>query len=189
MRRFFCGSIVSLLLILVFLVNGCGVDVDPVTPQTGTVVVACQPDDQPLPWSLVFPDGTSAVGFSDSTLSNVVEGQYTISWGIVEGWNRPNPDHSTKILTAGYLITFSGTYTEIYAPEGTIVIDSTPDGLDAPWDLAGPDGYTLADTGDTTLINMAIGNYTLTWGEIADFLLPEPASRIQDELHMLILAW
>ncbi|MFO7609327.1 MAG: formylglycine-generating enzyme family protein [Candidatus Krumholzibacteriia bacterium] len=60
------------------------------------------------------------------------------------------------------------------AGTGTIVIDPSPDALEAPWTLSGPDPRSGA--GDATLTGMPVGAYTLTWGEVAGWARPASAS-------------
>jgi uncharacterized protein (TIGR02145 family) len=55
---------------------------------------------------------------------------------------------------------------------GTIVIDPTPDSINAPWSITGPDGYTSSGNGDDTLTNLEIGDYTISWGIVPDWIRP-----------------
>lgn len=59
---------------------------------------------------------------------------------------------------------------------GTIVIDANPDSIGGPWRLDGPSGDVSAGAGDTILGGMVTGRYRLTWGGVADWSLPVPAS-------------
>lgn len=59
---------------------------------------------------------------------------------------------------------------------GTIVLDPEPNALSAPWQLAGPAGYLLAASGDTTLTGLDPGGYTVTWGAVTGYLTPDPES-------------
>jgi hypothetical protein len=63
---------------------------------------------------------------------------------------------------------------------GTIVVDAEPELLAAPWQLNGPDGYSLLADGDTTLTGMAPGSYTLIWLPVPNWLEPSPAQVVQD---------
>jgi formylglycine-generating enzyme required for sulfatase activity len=47
-----------------------------------------------------------------------------------------------------------------------------PDTLDAPWSLAGPDGYSGSGSGDSTLAGMTPGSYTVTWGDVTGWIKP-----------------
>jgi len=55
---------------------------------------------------------------------------------------------------------------------GTIFINSIPDSINAPWSISGPDGYTSSGNGDDTLTNLEIGDYTITWGIVPDWIKP-----------------
>jgi len=61
------------------------------------------------------------------------------------------------------------------APEirtGTVVIDANPDNINAPWVLDGPAKLSYSGSGDSTLIDMSLGDYTLTWGDVMDWVTP-----------------
>lgn len=61
------------------------------------------------------------------------------------------------------------------APQtGTLTIDAAPDDIAAPWQVAGPDGYAQSGSGDATLADLAPGDYTLTWGDVAGWAAPSP---------------
>jgi len=55
---------------------------------------------------------------------------------------------------------------------GTIVINPMPDVIDAPWTLAGPNDNGRNDNGGATLSDMAVGEYTLTWGDVSGWTTP-----------------
>lgn len=57
-----------------------------------------------------------------------------------------------------------------------IAIDPDPDSIDAPWQIAGPDGFSRSGTGDATLADMDLGDYTLTWGAVTGWNQPDPAT-------------
>ncbi len=63
---------------------------------------------------------------------------------------------------------------------GTIVIDPEPDDIDAPWRILGPEGFDRSGTGDTTHLDLAPGDYALTWGEVSGWSLPNPATETLD---------
>ena len=60
---------------------------------------------------------------------------------------------------------------------GTVVINPLPDALDAPWELVGPAGYSEDGTGDMTLSKLDPGDYTVTWGDITDWVTPVGETR------------
>jgi formylglycine-generating enzyme required for sulfatase activity len=60
---------------------------------------------------------------------------------------------------------------------GSIVIDAQPDGIDAPWQLTGPGGFILADAGDSTLLDLDVGEYTVTWGAVTGWFAPATSTQ------------
>jgi len=56
-------------------------------------------------------------------------------------------------------------------PTGTIII-APADGLDAPWTLSGPDGYTSSGIGASELADRAVGVYTIVWGAVGAWTAP-----------------
>ena len=49
----------------------------------------------------------------------------------------------------------------------------------APWTLTGPNSFSQTGTGDQALTNLAPGDYTLTWGNVAGWTKPSPATSTQ----------
>lgn len=68
------------------------------------------------PWTLTGPNSFTQTGKGDLTLTNLAPGDYTITWGDVNGWTKPSPATSTQTLTAGGTITFIGTYRKVGLP-------------------------------------------------------------------------
>jgi hypothetical protein len=64
-------------------------------------------------------------------------------------------------------------------PTGTIIINREPNNIGAPWQLTGPDALNEMGFGDAVLGEMALGSYTLTWGAVAGWTAPDPASATQ----------
>ncbi len=60
-----------------------------------------------------------------------------------------------------------------------ITINPEPNAIDAPWQLAGPGDFSDSGTGDETLEDLAAGDYTITWGAVAGWTTPSPASATQ----------
>lgn len=58
------------------------------------------------------------------------------------------------------------------AEVGTVMVAPVPAGLDAPWTLAGPADSVETGTGERTLAGRAVGEYTITWGNLADHVTP-----------------
>jgi formylglycine-generating enzyme required for sulfatase activity len=57
---------------------------------------------------------------------------------------------------------------------GTVTVAPGPDGLDAPWSLAGPCGYSTSGSGAATIQDRTPGEYTLTWGSLFGYATPSP---------------
>ena len=153
----------------VFFLVGCGDD-DPVKPpaDTGTIVIDQTPNALVgAGWTLTGPQTESGSG--DATLADMPVGQYTLTWAAVSGYITPSSD--TQTLATDGTITFSGTYVEDSADTGTIVIDQTPNALvGAGWTLTGP--QTESGSGDATLADMPVGQYTLTWAAVSGYITP-----------------
>ncbi len=157
-----------------FLCFGCSSDDGgTTTPTDGTVAINCTPDAIDAPWSLAGPGSLAAVGRGDSTMSAMDTGDYTITWGSVAGWVSPAAE--TRTLSAGATVTFAGAYTEV-TTSGRLEIDGEPDSIDPPWSLVGPEGFSQSGVGDLDLPTAAVGEYTLTWGDLVDWITPDPAA-------------
>jgi hypothetical protein len=64
-------------------------------------------------------------------------------------------------------------------PLGMVVIDGGPEPLATPWTLRVANGLFATGSGDSTLLNMTPGTYTLTWGEVEGWETPDPAESSQ----------
>ncbi len=93
------------------------------------------------------------------------------TFALVPGWDEPN--------MAFFVFVQSQTTKEIlqaaravadYA--ATVVIDGEPDGIAAPWQLTGPNGFDVSGEGDTTVPVFFAGPYTLTWLAVPGWELP-----------------
>ena len=58
---------------------------------------------------------------------------------------------------------------------GTIVIDPSSGIQNTPWNLEGP--VDISGFADTTLVDMPIGEYTLTWGTLSGWTSPSNSTR------------
>lgn len=131
------------------------------------------------------PAGHAQTGAGDMTLANMAAGNYSVTWGGVSGWLKPSPATVTQTLAASGSLTFTGTY---LARLGDIVIDVEPNATAAGWELAGPNGYSTAGAGDTTLDDLLIGSYTITWAEVGGYVAPAPETAELAEGQTLTLA-
>lgn len=73
----------------------------------------------------------------------------------------------------------SGT-TEEPALKATVIVDCSPDGIDCPWQLTGPNDYSQDGQGDETLSEREPGEYTLTWGTVLGYDGPSLGSETKD---------
>ncbi len=55
---------------------------------------------------------------------------------------------------------------------GTLVVDAEPDGVNAPWNLQGPEGLNITGAGDRSLNMFFTGNYTLTFLDVPVWTSP-----------------
>ncbi|HOX27232.1 MAG TPA: hypothetical protein PLL30_16055 [Candidatus Krumholzibacteria bacterium] len=55
---------------------------------------------------------------------------------------------------------------------GTIVVDPSPDAINPPWELLGPDDYVHSGEGDETLEGRLPGEYTITWVDVDGYITP-----------------
>ena len=62
--------------------------------------------------------------------------------------------------------------------DGTVVIDSAPDELNAQWALQGPNSLMMTGFGDTTLAAAAPGEYWVSWGPIDEWEEPDGYSQV-----------
>jgi hypothetical protein len=63
------------------------------------------------------------------------------------------------------------------APQGgTITVNPEPNSVNAPWQMTGPNGFTMSAAGDTVLADVTAGSYTLIWGAAPDWTTPIPAA-------------
>jgi formylglycine-generating enzyme required for sulfatase activity len=175
MTRF--TSIFMVLALICVSAVGCGED-DPAAPKdepetTGTIVVDRSPNTLSCTWQLTGPDSYLHNGTDDETLEDIEPGNYTLTWTEMSGWNCPSPLSETKAVAAGGTTTFTGTY---ILQAGSITIDPEPNAINAPWTLTGPSSYSHIGTGDETIPGLTPGTYTITWGAVTGWDLPDPAT-------------
>jgi len=133
----------------------------------GTVRIEILPELFAASWSLYFESVVVANGYGDSTLTRMPIGEYVMYWQQVDDWSRP-PSESALLYHDSEVV-FEGVYTRLF---GTIVIDTSPDSIDAPWKLHGPSGELLTGAGDTILTGKSVGSYNLQWRPVYDWWTP-----------------
>ncbi|MCK4538369.1 MAG: hypothetical protein KAV42_06185, partial [Candidatus Krumholzibacteria bacterium] len=122
MTRF--TSVFMALVLIITLGISCSDD-SPTTPkpsEKSTIIVDRAPNDLDCNWQLLGPVSYSYNGTDDETLTDLEPGDYTLTWGVVTGWDRPDPAVQAQTVAAGGSVTFSGTYTE-----AVVEIVSAPD--------------------------------------------------------------
>lgn len=62
------------------------------------------------------------------------------------------------------------------ADTNSLTIDGNPDSLDAPWTVAGPEGFSRSGNGDATLTDLEPGQYFVVWGEVEGWYTPSQSS-------------
>jgi predicted outer membrane repeat protein len=120
-------------------------------------------------WGTLWP-GTGNIS-AEPMFANPVAGDYTLMAGS------PCIDTGDPALPADPDDTRAdmGAYFGVSDPTGTITISVDPVPLRAPWVLTGPEGQVSA-AGDTTLAEMPVGEYILSWGNVAGWTAPTPSS-------------
>jgi formylglycine-generating enzyme required for sulfatase activity len=93
----------------------------------------------------------------------------------VEGY--VTPDEETAILVGGDILEFTAIY-DVFIDVGTIVIAINLDGLEASWQLNGPDEYSTTGIGNQTISDLVIGSYTITWETVEGYVTPDEETAI-----------
>ena len=164
-----CVLLLNLVAVVLLIVSGCSGDDATGPSDSGTIVINASPESVDAPWILAGPASSIATGNGSRVLTDQTVGDYTVTWIDVPRWSTPL--NETRSLAAGATLTFNGVYTELVG-NGTIVIDPTPDDIDAPWTLSGPSGYIENGNGDSALTHQVAGDYTLSWGDVAGWDAP-----------------
>lgn len=148
-----------------------GLYLEPETP-TGTLVINVEPDYLNARWQLASTEGWGGNGFGDQTIEGLPVGPYAVLWSDIDGYQTPQVVEKT--LAAGETLEFDGVYTVLEVPTGTVIIDPDPDALHAPWTMESDAGGFFSGAGDSTLAELPLGTYTLTWGDVDGFTPPTP---------------
>jgi hypothetical protein len=174
----FPRSLLALLLCALIAALGCSDD-DPPTrpapPTPGTITIQHLPDTIDAPWSLTGPGEYEHDSSGYAELEDMVPGEYTLTWGEVPHTELPDPATSTQTLEEDGALTFTGVY---IAEPGTVIVDPLIVGytLHAPWQLAGPEGFSASGQGRVVYSDRPVGAYTVTWGAYGSGTqLPDPS--------------
>jgi hypothetical protein len=115
--------------------------------------------------------GTLAGGASTSIIVSITSSANSLSDGnytdVIQFTNQTNGNGNTSRNVALSVDVID---------QGTVNIDATPDSINAPWVLTNTEGYVLNGNGDLTTYVVS-GEYTLTWGEIASWIKPNPQTK------------
>lgn len=176
------------MLTLAVLLAACSEDDNPTAaPQTGSIMIDSEPDEITAPWVLVGPSGTPSVGAGDALLSNLVVGDYSISWGSVSQWSSPTPAQVTAILTQDEVLRFDGVYTKNAA---SLILDVQPPSIPAVWTVTGPEGFVESGVGERTLGSLAQGLYHVEWGAVDCWVTPDPVDLVLEvDQHAIIVVY
>lgn len=184
MRRF-AHWLLALLLCAIVAAIGCSDD-DPVAPPDppipGTITIQHLPSTIDAPWSLTGPGEYEHDSSGYAELDEMAPGDYTLTWGEVLHTELPDPASTTQTLEEDGTLAFTGVY---IAEPGTVVVNPLVMAytLHAPWQLAGPDGFSASGQGRTEFTDRPVGYYTITWGTYGSGTqLPDPSQ------HAAILA-
>ena len=147
--------------------------------QLGSVTVDVSPEEvEPLStWILTGPESFELTWQSDSTLTDMPVGEYSISWGEVAGWN--SPEDAMQVLEDGSSLTFTGDYDQQL---GSVTVDVSPEEAEvlSTWTLTGPEAYELTWQGDSTLADMPVGEYSISWSNISGWVAPAGEIEVLD---------
>jgi uncharacterized protein (TIGR02145 family) len=121
-----------------------------------------------LPGGLRYDGGTyNGMGGSALFWSSTEWDDYT-AWGLQLYYYHSVAAHIDKLEQYG----FSVRCVKDNIGTGTVIIDISPDSIDAPWSLEGPGGYSSSGNGDSTLTELASGDYTVNWGAVSGWITP-----------------
>ncbi|MCP4292962.1 MAG: formylglycine-generating enzyme family protein [bacterium] len=178
-RHFVRSLLLFILLVAVLVMAGCSDDDEDTgitdtgpTDASGSVFVVTDPSELDVPWVITKPDGSAVSGINGQGWNDQANGDYTVSWPELDGWNEPQPNVTAQTLESGSSLTFTGAY---LPQPGTVVIKTSPEGLVAGWELTGDfNGEAFAASDDTTLTNVIPGVYTISFESVDGFEAPGP---------------
>ncbi len=140
---------------------------------SGVVEVHAEPGCLGVNFILTGPSSNTFEGHGSEEYRDLEEGDWTLTWGDVDGYEKPDPSTVTQYLAQGDTIHFNGSYTIIPPVVGMLFIDVLQDDLEATWTLTGPDGFSQTGASDAVVGNLPVGNYTLVFDDIYLWQKPE----------------
>ena len=60
---------------------------------------------------------------------------------------------------------------------GTVIVNPSPDQIEAPWTLTGPGSFSTSGTGDQTYAELERGEYTLAWQTVTGWISPSDSTQ------------
>ncbi len=157
---------------LLFTINGTYI------PLEGSINLNAVLGETDLPWTLTGPTGTVQYGSGTTSMSGMRPGTYSVQGLALDGW--VPADGSSQDLPSAGDITFT------ISAEAAITVRPLPMGLDAAWQLTGPDGYSLDGTGEMLVDGLDAGSYTITWTDITGWSVPAASSQTLAADHGLV---
>ncbi|MFH2052801.1 MAG: hypothetical protein ABIK96_10095 [bacterium] len=138
-------------------------------PRWGTVEISAQPAGLPVPWALRGPASFYREGTDNpALLTGLPPGDYTVTWGDLQGWVHVGDPTVGMYLAAGGTLRFSHVLSEYSGPTGGLNISIFPPGFHAGWELHGEGGY-WAGRGPARLENIPVGTYQMTWEHVLGY--------------------
>ncbi len=136
----------------------------------GTIQINIEPSGLDAPWTLVFPGETdSLVSSGDTTLVSMLPGVYDMKWGVVAEFDTLDSDSGSLGTRNPLYIT--GSYG---VKANNIFVNPIPVEANAPWSIAGPEGFTASGQGPNSVPFAASGDYIITWNNVDGMIAPEP---------------
>ncbi|MDP6803534.1 MAG: formylglycine-generating enzyme family protein [Gemmatimonadota bacterium] len=154
----------------------CSEDLSGPEDGPGTITIHPSPDGLIASWTLLGPSGYFVSGSGDQTLTDLSPGNYTVTWVAISG--HTTPPGETVLLFSNAGMTVTGVYVEVGV--GTIVVDPSPDEVNASWTLTGPEGFRMRSVGERTVPDLLSGEYTVAWDAMSGYSMSLPESRTLD---------
>lgn len=98
---------------VVLSICSCSSDNSPTVPSKqgfGALSIHIEQVFLPVPWTVTCPGGFSVVGVGDSTIVGVPEGDCSVAWGVVDGWESKGSNPVAIAITAEDTAAVSGVF-------------------------------------------------------------------------------